>query len=128
MRIDPDQATALGELMIDVASDAASPELREHVGGGLLRLLHADQFASYVWHPTDRRFTGGVVLNMSTDNAGDYERHYQFHDPITRRLQRYRRATFVEEVLPREALHRSEFYCDFREMIRTCGWPSAGRA
>lgn len=113
MELTTAQAGVLGELMVDLAQDASSRQLREHLGERLLRLLRADQFASYVWHPDGDRFGDRVIINMSPANLDAYESYFQFHDPITRRLQRFRRATFVEEVLPRAALHRTEFFHDF---------------
>lgn len=113
MQVDRDQAVALGEVMVDLAQDASSVELRGHVGERLLRLLRADHFASYVWQPHEQRFGDRVIINMSPGNLDAYEAHFQFHDPITRPLQRFHRATFVEEVMPRARLKRTEFYQDF---------------
>lgn len=113
MELTTAQAAVLGDLMVDLAQDASSRQLREHLGERLLRLLRADQFASYVWQPSGDRFGDRVILNMSPANLDAYESHFQFHDPITRRLQRFRRATFVEEVMPRADLQRTEFFHDF---------------
>lgn len=113
MELTMSQAGVLGDLMVDLAEDATSRQLREHLGERLLRLLRADQFASYVWQPCGDQFGDRVILNMSPANLDAYEAHFQFHDPITRRLQRFRRATFVEEVMPRDELQRTEFFQDF---------------
>ena len=113
MELTSAQTTVLGDLMVDVAQDATSRQLREHLGERLLRLLKGDQFASYVWQPQGDRFSDRVIINMSAANLDAYEAHFQFHDPITRRLQRFRRATFVEEVMPRAELQRTEFFNDF---------------
>jgi DNA-binding CsgD family transcriptional regulator len=77
------------------------------------RLLRGDFGASYVWHPRSNRFDEAVSFNMNPDNLRRYEEWYQFRDPMTFQLRSRRRATLVDEVIPRGALERTEFYNDF---------------
>lgn len=112
MLTDAQERTLLG-LLRDVAAAETSVELRRDVGGRLTRLLGADYLASYVWSPRGERFDSRVALNMSDANLTRYEQYFQFHDPITHRLQRFRRATCVEEVMSERDLVRTEFYTDF---------------
>lgn len=112
MQLSTREADLLAGMMVDVARGRLA-RIATNLGERLLRLLRADQFASYVWSPDGQRFDGRVAINMSPDNLDSYESYYQFHDPITHRLRRYRRATFVEEVAPRESLTRTEFFHDF---------------
>ena len=77
--------------------------MRERVGYGLLDLLKADYFASYVWDEVANRFDGRVTLNMNDDTLQSYEAYYQFHDPITFELQARRVPTLVTQVMPQRA-------------------------
>ena len=50
---------------------------------------------------------------MDAANLLRYERYYQFHDPITLKLQQHRHAVRVTDVLAQEHLSRTEFFNDF---------------
>jgi DNA-binding CsgD family transcriptional regulator len=50
---------------------------------------------------------------MAASNLRRYEDWYQFRDPMTFQLRARRRATLVDEVIPRAKLVRTEFYNDF---------------
>jgi hypothetical protein len=45
----------------------AEHEVRERVGRGLLGLLKADYYASYVWNEAANRLGGRVTLNTDDD-------------------------------------------------------------
>jgi len=47
-----------------LAEDRGEGDIRERLGRALLDLLHADQFASFVWNAESGRFDGRVALNM----------------------------------------------------------------
>lgn len=87
--------------------------IREQAGEDLLDLLAADYFASYIWDEQAGVFGKPVFLNMSEENLALYEKYYQFHDPITRKMQPYRRAVSVNEVMAQEDLIHTEFFNDF---------------
>ena len=87
--------------------------VREQAGRDLLDLLSADYFASYVWDDELSEFAKPVYLNMTRENLELYEKYYQFHDPITHKLQPYRRAVSVNEVMKQEDLINTEFFNDF---------------
>lgn len=96
-----------------LSEDLAEREVRERLGQALLDLLRADFFASYVWDDARHCFGDRVTVNMSGDNLGSYESYYQFHDPITYRLQARRVPTLVNQVMPQSELMRTEFFNDF---------------
>lgn len=96
-----------------LSSGIDSCEIRERAGVELLDLLRADQFASFVWNPNERRFADHVFINMDPQNLQRYYSYYQFHNPITGKIQNYRRALHVNEVVPQRELVRTEFYNDF---------------
>ncbi|WP_417434626.1 helix-turn-helix transcriptional regulator [Hoeflea sp.] len=100
-------------IMADLSYGYASSELRRRVGLKLLDLLDAQYFASYVWNTAENAFCERVSINMSDDNLGAYEQHFQFCDPITPVLQRRRKATCVSEIMPRSRFERTEFFNDF---------------
>ncbi|HVC12477.1 MAG TPA: helix-turn-helix transcriptional regulator [Burkholderiales bacterium] len=88
-------------------------EIRTRIGEDLLRLLRADYYASYVWDPARKVFADGVSINMNPDNLARYDAYYQFHDPMTYKLQRRRNPTRVTEIIPQHALVKTEFFNDF---------------
>jgi|SRR5712671_4181670 len=90
-----------------------SCKIREQAGLELLKLLRADHFASFIWNPDQRRFTGHVFINMDPQNLERYNSYYQFHNPITDKAQRFRRAVRVNELVPQSELVRTGFYNDF---------------
>ena len=47
--------------------------IRAYIGERMLRLLHADYFASFSWNETNQSFGDCVALNMGTDNLAAYE-------------------------------------------------------
>ncbi|MBR1217216.1 response regulator transcription factor [Bradyrhizobium sp. U87765 SZCCT0131] len=88
-------------------------DLRAAVLGDVIRLLRADFGASYIWRSEQVRFQHRVGHNMDPDNLKTYDEWFQFHDPMTAQLRQCRRATFVEQVLPRREMVRTAFYNDF---------------
>ena len=113
MHLSARQAEVLGRVMATLAEPLAEPEIRSRVGTLMLDLLGAQHYASYVWDEGRRCFDAGVHLNMDAANLLRYERHYQYHDPITLTLQQHRRAVRVTDVLAQERLTRTEFFNDF---------------
>jgi DNA-binding CsgD family transcriptional regulator len=107
------EAGLLFGIMQDLTRLTDSPALRERTGQRLLELLQADFYASYVWQADGSGYAQRVAINMSIDNLAGYDRHYQFCDPITRPLQRCRRATHVNTIMAQEDLMRTEFFNDF---------------
>ena len=50
---------------------------------------------------------------MNPQNLKRYDDWFRFRDPMAAQLRQRRRASFVEEVLPRRDIIRTEFYNDF---------------
>lgn len=86
---------------------------RAGAGRGLLDLFDADYFASYYWNEENRCFEDRASVNMSAENLRRYDNHFQYRDPITRPMQRMRRAVSVNEILDQRDFLRTEFYNDF---------------
>ncbi len=107
------QSDVLARVMTTLAEPHEERDIRIRVGELMLDLLGAQHYASYVWDDAAQRFDGGVHLNMDAGNLACYERHYQYHDPITLQMQRHRRAVRVTDVLPQNQLRRTEFFNDF---------------
>lgn len=107
------ESRALSRLFGLLAEDMAEREVRERVGFGLLDMLRADYFASYVWDDSTSCFGSPVSINMNHDTLGTYEAYYQFRDPITLRLQARRVPTLVTQIMPQRELMRTEFFNDF---------------
>lgn len=96
-----------------LCSSLDSREIRELAGNELLKLLRADCFASFTWCSDERRFGDPVFINMDPKNLERYSSYYQFHNPISARAQRFRRAVRVTEIVPQQELIRTEFFNDF---------------
>ncbi|CAM2169166.1 HTH luxR-type domain-containing protein [Paraburkholderia sacchari] len=96
-------------------ADRTLPEdvLRLEVGRRMLDLLRADYLGSYVWDGVQEKFARRVALNMSADNLGDYERYFQYCDPLISALLARREAVRVSDLIPHEAFARTEFFNDF---------------
>ena len=96
-----------------LSEDLGEHDVREAIGHYLLELLHADYYASYVWHGVSKKFEKAVFLNMDPKNLANYDLYYQYHDPITFKLQACREPTLVTQVMPQRDLIRTEFFNDF---------------
>jgi DNA-binding CsgD family transcriptional regulator len=96
-----------------LSEDLAERDVREALGHHLLELLQADYYASFVWQDASRRFDSAVYLNMDPGNVANYDRYYQYHDPITFKLQSRREPTLVTQVMPQREMMRTEFFNDF---------------
>jgi DNA-binding CsgD family transcriptional regulator len=107
------QTNLLGRVMTTLAEPHEERDIRSRVGELMLDLLGAQHYASYVWDDHQRCFDRGVQLNMDPANLQRYEQHYQYHDPITFKLQAHRAAVRVTDVMAQHALKRTEFFNDF---------------
>ena len=96
-----------------LSEDLSEHDVREAVGRDLLELLQADYYASFVWQEKSGRFDKAVFLNMDPKNLAAYDSYFQYHDPITFKLQARREATLVTQVMPQRELMRTEFFNDF---------------
>ncbi len=113
MYISNEKLQLLEQIMWGLNTCSSSHEVREFVSMPLLRLLDADYFASYTWDDDKRCFGDRVSVNMDPANLVNYERYYQYCDPITLKLQRLGVPTLVTQVMPMEHLQRTEFFNDF---------------
>lgn len=96
-----------------LSEDLSEHDVREAIGHDLLELLQADYYASFVWQEKPGCFGKAVFLNMDPKNLAAYDRYFQYHDPITFKLQARREATLVTQVMPQRELMRTEFFNDF---------------
>ncbi len=113
MYLSTHQRDVLSRVMTTLAEPHEESEIRARVGTLMLDLLGAQHYASFVWDDEAKRFDHGVRINMDSSNLARYESHFQYHDPITFRMQPHRRAVRVTDVLPQAALRRTEFFNDF---------------
>lgn len=102
-----------GDIVASLERLGPDVDARAAVLTDIVRLVRGDFAASYIWDDTRRRFDQALSLNMDPSNLRRYEEWYQFRDPMTFQLRACRRAALVDEVLPRPALERTEFYNDF---------------
>lgn len=107
------ESRVLGRIFGLLSEDMAEHEVREAIGGHLLELLQADYYASFVWQEASKTFGKAVILNMDPSNVANYDAYFQYHDPITFKLQARREATLVTQVMPQRDLMRTEFFNDF---------------
>jgi len=102
-----------GEIVGRLASLPPTADVRVSIFGDIVRLVRADFGASYVWQSATGRSDHAVNHNMDPANLRRYETYFQFRDPMTAALRHRRTATLVDDVIPRAALERTEFYNDF---------------
>ncbi|WP_213761621.1 helix-turn-helix transcriptional regulator [Caballeronia sp. dw_19] len=107
------QTILLPQIIKVLAEPQPDCALRLRLGNLLTRLLHADQFVSYVWNPAGKRFVDRVAIDMSDANLRNYEAYFQYNDPITHRLRARSKPTLVTEIVPQAELVRTEFFNDF---------------
>lgn len=107
------QTILLPQIIKVLAEPQPDSALRLRLGDLLTRLLHADQFVSYLWNPAGKCFDDRVAIDMSDANLRNYEAYFQYHDPITHRLRARSRPTLVTEIMPQSELVRTEFFNDF---------------
>jgi DNA-binding CsgD family transcriptional regulator len=107
------QVDLVTRIMVTLAEPHGELEIRARVGRLMLDLLSAQHYASYVWDDGRQCFDRGVHINMEPANLAQYERYFQYHDPITPVLQRHDRAVRVTDVMPQRDLLRTEFFNDF---------------
>ena len=103
----------LGDVMRTLAEPLDEIEVRRALGSLMLKLLDADYYASFVWDESLQCFDRRVTINMSDRNLDAYEAWYQYRDPITSLMQRQRKPTLVEQVMPQPELIKTEFFNDF---------------
>lgn len=113
MYVSAAESRVLSRIFGLLAEDLGEHDVREAVGHHLLELLQADYYASYVWQEKSGRFDNAAFLNMDPTNLAAYEAYFQYHDPITFKLQACREATLVTQVMPQRELMRTEFFNDF---------------
>jgi DNA-binding CsgD family transcriptional regulator len=108
-----DELRLFGEIVARLERLGPEVDARSEIFTDVMRLLRGDFGASYVWNSRHQRFDEALSFNMARGNLRRYEDWYQFRDPMTFQLRARRRATLVDEVIPRETLVRTEFYNDF---------------
>jgi DNA-binding CsgD family transcriptional regulator len=113
MYVSASESRVLARIFGLLSEDLSERDVRETVGHQLLELLEADQYASFVWQDAIGRFEKAMYLNMDPGNVATYDSYYQYHDPITSKLQARREATLVTQVMPQRDLMRTEFFNDF---------------
>lgn len=107
------QTQLLGRIMQTLAEPHEEKEIRDIMGDLVMQLLQAQFYASFVWQPVQQCFGQSTQIHMDPLNLRAYETYYQFHDPITPLMQRYRVAVRATDVLPHEELRKTEFFNDF---------------
>ncbi|MFM6990275.1 MAG: response regulator transcription factor [Rhodoferax sp.] len=113
MYLSAKQTILLGQIMHTLAEPHEEKEIRDIMGDLVMQLLGAQYYASFVWQPLEQAFAQPTQINMDPVNLRAYESYYQFHDPITPLMQRYQVAVRATDVLPHEALRKTEFFNDF---------------
>ncbi|MDC0611748.1 LuxR C-terminal-related transcriptional regulator [Vibrio sp.] len=74
-------------------------------------LLNAQYSCSYVWDESERQFAQAYNRNISQQSADIYQRHYQYHDPITFKMRQLG-CSVVPEVMPYRDYYMTDYYND----------------
>jgi len=107
------QLTKLVGVVDLIRENESSQAYRQLLTNRVMQLCEADYAASFVWDENEQCFTDAIYENMTSDNIESYNQYYQYHDPITHKLSKFRRAVAVSEVMPYHDLVRTEFFNDF---------------
>jgi len=108
-----EELKALLEIIAKLSHADSHRASRRDISADLLRLLHADYLASYIWNPHSGRFEDCVALNIEPAHLDRYERHFQHCDPISPRVRQQRGAAIVSDLIGQHELERTEFFNDF---------------
>jgi DNA-binding CsgD family transcriptional regulator len=103
-------------LFADIVGRLARPtaaDIRESVFPDILRLMRSEALASYKWNPKTRSYDDPFVINQSPDNIKAYRSWFQHRDPMTRQLRNLWRPAYVDEVISKPDLSKTEFFNDF---------------
>ncbi|MDQ0137818.1 DNA-binding CsgD family transcriptional regulator [Neorhizobium galegae] len=103
-------------LFADIVSRLTNPgsaEIRETIFPDILRLMRSEVLASFIWNPKSNSYQDPFVINQSLDNIKAYRSWYQYRDPMTRQLRSLWRPAYVDEVICRSDLRKTEFFNDF---------------
>lgn len=111
--VSSDELRLFGDIVARLERLGPGHDLRAAILTDVVRLVRGDFAASYVWDARRQRFDQALSVNMDPDNLRRYNEWYQFRDPMTFQLRSRRCATLVDDVIPRAALERTEFYNDF---------------
>jgi DNA-binding CsgD family transcriptional regulator len=80
----------------------------------LQRLFQADFVATSRWDPASGQFRDATCVGRDQAMAADYEREFQFCDPVTPLIRRTGRPTLVREVIEDSVFHRTRFWNEYR--------------
>jgi len=120
---------SLLEIIEIIQSDLPLSERRLLVGQGLLEILHAQTFVSYV-QGRDGPFYDPVDINLGADSLKAYDDHFRYVDAITPQLFGKPGATRISPALNandefiQDFLHRRHMHHGMNFFART---PAAGR-
>jgi DNA-binding CsgD family transcriptional regulator len=102
-----------GDIIARLERLGPAEDAREAIFEDIIRLVRGEYGASYVWNAQAGCFEDALRFNLSAEHLKTYDEWFQFRDPMTHKLRALRRATVVEEVIPRRELVRTEFFNDF---------------
>lgn len=109
----PSEFTLFSEILWKLGSGKGQCTLRENIIADIATLLRADFAASYIWDSTHNLSKKGVIWKIDPKAMEDYDRVWQFADPITTQLRKLQKPTFVNEVMPLEDLKKTTYYNEF---------------
>lgn len=102
-----------GQIIANLARAEPGLDWRENLLKDLGQLLRSDYVASFAWNPKSKRYEKPVFHNLDRDKMERYGSWFQFRDPLTPRMHQLRRASYVEQAIPRRDLEKTEFFNDF---------------
>lgn len=109
----PSEFRLFSEILWKLGSGKGQYNLRENIIADIAILLRADFAASYIWDSTHNLSKDGVIWKIDPKAMEDYECIWQFNDPITARLHKLQKPTFVNEVMPLADLKKTGYYNEF---------------
>lgn len=107
-----DEASLFADI-VGRLTNPGSAEVRETIFPDILRLMRADVLASYKWNPKINSYDAPFAINQSADSIQAYRNWFQYRDPMTRQLRSLWRPAYVDEVISKPDLRKTEFFNDF---------------
>lgn len=96
-----------------IALHNSTDDIRPLIFDDVMDVMEADFAASFVWDERKQVSLRGISYQIPEHKMVEYAEWLHTCDPISARLRRFRRAALVEEAMPYERLHQTQFYHEF---------------
>ncbi|EPG37806.1 helix-turn-helix domain-containing protein [Acinetobacter colistiniresistens] len=111
--LSPTEMSLLSEILWKLGAGKGQDNLRETTLAEIATLLRADFAASYIWDAKQHLSQKGIMWQIDPKAIDEYDRIWQYDDPITAQLRKRQQPTFVNEIMSISALQKTPYYNEF---------------